>query len=382
MHFYIFWFCLLSLLLSWIIYPGIISLLASLRKNKPIQKNNTNLSLTIIIAAFNEADKIKSRIENLISLSGEYQFEIIVGSDGSTDNTVQIVESMFLPNVKVLDFKENRGRALVHNDCARKAKGDILFFTDAETIYEKDCLNKIVHHFLSSRIGAVSGRIMYLNEKESNIGQSAGLYWHYEEMIRTSESKLGILGFGTGAVLAIRKKAYQPIGPTEDIDYAGTLEVAAQGYKILYEPGALAYDYISKTSSGALKTRIRQTSRCFKSVFKRIVSKKILLNHPLVFVSALMHKTFRHLTPFFIIGLLLSDLLLLKQGGFYFIMMVMQVAFYGLALAGFLNEQLKIGKKNWLISLPYNFVLLNIGRGVGVYKAFFRKEQATYKTEL
>lgn len=378
----LFWLSAVCLVLSWIGYPACIFLLVIMQKDNKFVKRNDLQSVSFIIAAFNEEALIKDRINNLRLLNGDYPLEIIIGSDGSTDNTAEKAISFGLPEVKVFSFRENRGRAMVHNDCAVKAEGDILIFTDAETMFEKDFLEKILPYFADPEVGAVSGRIVYRNENKSDIGRSAGLYWRYEERIRMSESKLSILGFGTGAALAMRKTAYTSIGATEDIDYAATLEAAAKGYRVIYEPAALAYDFISETAEGAFRTRVRQTSRCFKSVLNRIFSRQILLKRPSLFCAALMHKTFRHLTPFFMLAIFISNFFLINSGIVYYISLFLQLAFYILAASGFLTDDRVRGPLRHLLALPYNFVLLNIGRGVGVVVAIAGRDRATYQTRL
>jgi cellulose synthase/poly-beta-1,6-N-acetylglucosamine synthase-like glycosyltransferase len=368
------------LVLSWVVYPGFIALLGWIWYEPKLARKGRKPLITVIIAVFNEEANIKRRIENLRSLEGGYPLEIVIGSDGSTDNTVEVSRSLGYPEVKVFVFEENRGRAMVHNDCVVSANGEIVLFTDAETIFEKDFLENIIPHFEDPSVGAVSGRIFYLNEDKTDIGRSAGLYWKYEERLRVAESRLGIFGFGTGAALAMRKEAYRPIGPTEDVDYAATLEAAAKGYKVLYEPRARAYDYISETPAGAFKTRIRQTSRCFKSVLRRIFSTHILQKRPSLWAAALVHKTFRHLSPFFMATVLFTNFLLLGAGTFYICLFFIQLVFYGLAIFGYLFDASISGPVSGLFSLPYNFTILNISRGIGVILAVLGKDRATYRT--
>jgi cellulose synthase/poly-beta-1,6-N-acetylglucosamine synthase-like glycosyltransferase len=378
----VFWACAAGLLLTWLIYPGFVMLVGLWPWRETSASNGKISFLSFIIAAFNEGSRIGERINNLMTLRCDWPFEILVGSDGSTDDTVEVVTSMKYAEVKVLAFQKNRGRASVHNACAMDAKGDILIFTDAETVFKKDFLEQIIPHFADPRVGTVSGRILYLNKDESSISRSADLYWRFEEYIRLGESRLGILGFGTGAALAMRKDAYSAMGPTEDIDYSATLRASGKGYKVLYEPHAVAYDRISVTPGGALKTRIRQTSRCFKSVLKLIFSAQILFRRPVVFAATLIHKTFRHLTPFFMLGLLFSNLYLLSANTFYGGLFVLQMVFYALAAMGYFRSRFSARWWRWLTILPYNFLLLNIGRGIGVIMALAGRDPSTYETTL
>jgi hypothetical protein len=180
----------------------------------------------------------------------------------------------------------------------------------------------------------------------------------------------------------MRKQAYTPIVPTEDIDYAATLEAAARDYKIFYEPTAIAYDYISQTAAGAFRTRVRQTARCFGSVLKRIVSGPILLKRPALFWAALMHKTFRHLTPFFMLAAIFSNSFLLDAGTIYVVSFLLQLIFYCLAIGGLIAGDVVRGPWRHILTLPYNFVLLSIGRGVGVIVAIMGRSRASYQTRL
>lgn len=363
-------------------YPASLFLFSRLKRRTYL--SNANFSerhfISFIVAAYNEDKNIKKRIKNLIEITRSYPFEIIIGSDGSTDQTVKTAQSCGLPEVRVLDFKENRGRAMVHNDCSEIAKGDILIFTDAETVFAHDFIELIIQHFSDEKTGAVAGRIQYLNEKNSDIGKSAGIYWRYEEYIRTCESKLGILGFGTGAALAIRKKAYEKITPNEDIDYASTLLAVAKGYNIIYEPKAMAYDYISESSQSAFKTRIRQTSRCFKSVLQKIFSRRIFLKRFDVFIAALFHKTFRHLTPFFMIFAFVCNIFLIGNHMIYGIIFLSQLLFYLLAFTGYILQEKYKGRFRVIFSFPFTFTLYNISRFIGVLKAVFGRETSSYIT--
>ena len=227
----------------------------------------------------------------------------------------------------LFDYRSNRGRASVHNALVEESTGNIVIFTDSETIFKNDFLSHLLPHFSDPSVGAVSGRIYYLNKDQSSIGESAGIYWKYEEMIRIAESRLGILAFGTGAALAFRKNAYKPISPSEDIDYAGTLACIRLGYKAKYEPCAIAYDYISETSLGAFQTRVRQTRKSFLSIIHGLFDEEIIFKRPVVFFTGLFHKTFRHLTPYFLVVNLLLNYLIIDAGMIYKLTFVFQLLF-------------------------------------------------------
>jgi len=335
-------------------------------------------NISFIIAAYNEEKYIENRIINLINLDYPRQnIEIIVVSDGSTDRTNEIVRRIAKENDRVilLDFPQQRGRAFVHNEAVKKAKGNIIVFTDAETEFEKDFLKVVLPHFSDPKVGCVAGRIYYKNKRDSSITESAGIYWRYEDLIRRLESELGILAFGSGAALAVRKELFKPLSLAEDIDRVTPLEVRMAGFRVEYEPKAIAYDYIEEDVKSAHKTRVRKTSRAFKDILRRFV-KINLFKDPLFLISVFFHKISRHLTPFYMIGIFILNIFLLNYGRLYTVIFFFQILFYIFAFLGWVLDRMK--KKFILFYLPYNFVLINIGRFVGVVKSIFGQETASY----
>jgi len=331
--------------------------------------------ISVIISVFNEEDTIAKRIENLNSFIGKGLIEILIASDGSTDNTVKRVKELENKIVKLIVFKQNKGKALVHNECAKVAKGDILIFTDAETSFDKNFFKFVLPHFADPQVGAVCGRIHYINENKSYVGRSAGIYWKFEDKLRRSLSALGLLVFGTGACMAVKKSNYCPIDETEDVDFALTMEIVAMGYKIIYEPLAIAYDYISETQYGTFKTKIQQTSQSYKSIAKRLFTKKFL-KRPITFFTVLCHKTFRHLSPFFMLSMLITNALISNMNFFYSLTFSFQVLFYSLALIGFF-----IQKKGYsLFNLPLQFIVLNLSRAIGVLISIIGKQKGPFNT--
>lgn len=373
----VFWTSAFLLFMTWIGYPMLVIGFASLRPTRARCDAIGRLpTFSVIVAAYNEEKNIGSRIRSLL-VEAPNALEILIGCDGCTDKTAEIART-FGGKVRVLEFPTNRGRALVHNDCVAQAKGEVVLFTDAETRFGDGCVEKLLAAFRDPTVGAVSGRIVYVNAAASPIGQSARAYWDLEERLRVAESKLDILGFGTGAVLALRKDLYRPIGATEDIDYAATLDIALGGYRILYEPSALAFDYISESVYGAARTRARQTSRSFLAIGRRLLSQRAL-GRPGVLLAGLFHKTFRHFTLAFLLGCLLGNVGVLTERGFYFVALVLQVIFYGLAFVGFVLHVSGKGSTR-LVNIPYNFVAQSLFRIVGLFRGLARRGAASYTT--
>jgi cellulose synthase/poly-beta-1,6-N-acetylglucosamine synthase-like glycosyltransferase len=223
----------------------------------------------------------------------------------------------------------------------------------------------------------VSGRIQYVNEDDSSITVSAGTYWRLEEKLRSWESALGILAFGTGAAFCIRRELYEPISANEDIDYALSMSVVQRGYRVAYEPEAIAFDLISATLNGAHRARVRQTSRASKSILGRLFKTPALVTRPGILFSVLSHKTLRHLTPFLMLSLVASNFFLWSFGEWYYLTMICQLVFYFLALLGGIGYLL--GWKLKPLAFPFTFVVLNSSRLWGMMDALFRSPPSVYR---
>jgi cellulose synthase/poly-beta-1,6-N-acetylglucosamine synthase-like glycosyltransferase len=377
-----FWFFALLAASTWILYPlGLVLARLLRRKNtrQPAAKADGDFfSVSFIIAACNEEEHIASRIENLLALDyPRHKIQIIIASDGSSDRTDDIVSSFSAghSNVKLLSFDVQRGRAAVHNEAVGEAGGEIIVFTDARTRFDREFLKNILPHFYDPEVGAVCGRLYYENVRESSIAESAGMYWKYEDFIRCLESDMGILSFGSGAALAVRKKLYEPIGLEEDVDRVLTLDAKIKGFIVRYEPRAKAYDYIEAAQSAAHAARVRKTTRAFGDVLVRLRRVNPLRN-PVLFMSIFFHKTSRHLMPLYMLGLFIFNLILINNGIIYLVLFALQLVFYALALGGWFLEKKR--KKVAVFYIPYSFTLLNIGRLSGITKRLRGRKVTSY----
>jgi cellulose synthase/poly-beta-1,6-N-acetylglucosamine synthase-like glycosyltransferase len=346
------------------------------RREQPV-RNGTDLTCSVLIPVFNEEKRIKKRIENL--LLSDYpvdKMEIIVASDGSYDRTVEFAKTYADEGVKVLEFRSNRGRASVQNDGVREARGEIVIFTDAETVFEKDFIEMITRRFEDPEVGCVVGNLVY-ETRGTAISSSEGVYFRYEKIIRQMESDLGILATATGACMAVRRELWRDLTPIDDSDFTTPLDVVLQGSSVVYAPDAVAYDVPASTVRGELRSRIRQTSKNLIGTLKRW-GWKGWIRHPLVSWGLLSHKILRWLTPFFMLTAFISNLYLLDEGPVYRAALITQAAFYALALAGLLGELVK--KRVPIGSPVFSFCVANIGMGLGVIKGLAGRAPAAYKT--
>jgi cellulose synthase/poly-beta-1,6-N-acetylglucosamine synthase-like glycosyltransferase len=312
-------------------------------------------TVSIIVVAHNEADRVEARIENLLALdypSGRR--EIIIGSDGSTDDTASRASRYVDAGVRVEAFREWRGKAAVLNDLVLTATGEVVLFADARQRFVPNVLRILVSHFADPIVGAVSGELMLTaDDRSTTIGRGTAFYWRYEKFIRWHESRAASTVGATGAIYAIRRVLFEPI-PNDTVldDVLIPLRIVRQGYSVQFEPGARAYDAVSATARQECARKLRTIAGTFQ-LFAR---ERWLLNplrNPLWF-ETMSHKALRLALPALHAMLFASNLAL--DGVLYRGALVAQVGFYAAALAGHLFRHAQ--RRPIVLSVPYVMCLL------------------------
>lgn len=270
--------------------------------------------VSIIVPTYNEAPVIERRINNL--LSQEYpddKFEVIIVDSGSTDDSPVIAGEIGRnnPNVKVLEEGERRGKASAINLGKSIAKGDIILVTDANTMFDINVLKEITPHFRNPEIGAVGGRFIPDNTNNKLAGIS-GIYWELESLMRRGESAWSSACLFHGEINAWRRDIIEADTESlaEDLDMSVT--ISKKGYRIVYEPNAIAYEPVPTTKRELLIQKKRSAIGTIQSFFKH--KNYLLLPRNryagIVFPS---HKTLQIFSPFIIIGHLITMALLMLQ---------------------------------------------------------------------
>ena len=235
---------LLSLFLIFYIYAGYpllaIGLGAMLHRN--VRKEHIEADVTILISAYNEEEGIGATIENKLGLDYPLEkLEIIVISDGSTDRTDDIVQSFADRNVRLLRQEPRAGKTSALNMAVPLAKGEIIIFSDANSLYAPDALRKLLPNFADEEVGYVTGKMIYANPDGTPIGEGCSAYMMYENALRSIETRLGSIVGVDGGIDAVRKVLYRPMNADQLPDFVQPLKVVEQGYRVVYEPEALLW---------------------------------------------------------------------------------------------------------------------------------------------
>jgi len=325
-------------------------------------------AVSLIIAAYNEEDVIREKIENTLQLDYPGSIEIIVASDGSSDRTNEIAGDYEARGVRLIAYGERRGKTSVINDTVGRAEHDIVVLSDANTMYDRGALRHLVKYFNDSSVAVVVGEMTLASASDAH--KSETYYWHYEVMLKFMENKLGAILGANGGIYALRKELFEPVPPDTIVDdFVIPLKIREKGYRLVYSPEARGFE---KTAQDIYAETVRRR-RIAAGNFQAVVLLWRLLN-PLrgyVSFSFFSHKILRWFAPFFMIGALAANAVLSTRP-FYLVLLVLQVAFYASAYLGWRAAPGSALKK--ICAIPHYLVTMNLAMLRG-FVNFLRGQQ-------
>jgi len=372
--------------LSWVcgallfyIYFGYPILLGFLARFAPLARKEFKApdpTVTLLISAYNESPVIAEKLENSLSMDYPNQLlEIMVVSDCSEDGTDQIAERYAKRGVRLIRQARRLGKTAGLNLAVPQANGRILVFSDANALYLRDAIRQLVRHFSDPGVGYVVGNARYVERASaSQAADAEGLYWKLETWLKRKESLFGSVVGGDGAIYAIRREMYSPLLPTDINDFLNPLQIIHRGYRGVFEPGAVSYEETAESFVKEFRRKVRIVSRSLNALWRipGVLNPFCEPRHWMLLVS---HKLLRWFAPVFMI-LLFAASLLLWRFPFYRAAALLQVAFYALALAGWMLQQ---RQNTWMIfSLPFYFCLVNLASLIGCVKCLRRDLAATW----
>lgn len=377
----LFWCGALFLLHTYFLYPLVLfawegihqvrlnarAIGSGVEKAKPLPPTHLP-KISLVVAAYNEASCIGQKIRNSLALDYPAEkLEVLIGSDGSSDGTDEIIAGAGDKRVK-LSPGARGGKTTVLNRCIPSANGDIIILSDANTHIEPDAIKKLVRHFEDPDVGAVCGKLRLYNPTKKDFEESA--YWSYESLIKLYEGKRGAVLGANGGLYAIRRRLFTQL-PASTVcdDFVIPMRILEHGYKVIYEPEAVALEETTEDYGQEFGRRARIAAGNFQSL--RLVPG--LLNPTAGFRAFAFwsHKVLRWSAPALMALVLLANLFLLDST-FYRLVLSAQILFYGLALAG--KAQFFEGKLRKACSVAYYFVTMNVALAVGFWR-FLRKTQ-------
>ncbi len=223
-------------------YPLVLALIGVFLPRRRSRSEEDLPTVALIVSAYNEERVIREKIENCLDLDYPRRLlRIMISSDGSDDGTNDIVREYADRGVVLKAFDRREGKSATLNKTVLGIEEEVLVFSDANAFYRRDALRKLVRNFESPRTGCVVGKLVYL-DNESYVGRGESLYWRYEGLLNRLESRLGSVLVATGTIFAIRRELFRPVNKDVANDFQIPADVASQGYDVIYEPEAVAFE--------------------------------------------------------------------------------------------------------------------------------------------
>jgi biofilm PGA synthesis N-glycosyltransferase PgaC len=359
-------------------YAVCVSLLAWLRP-RPARAGSTQPSVSLIVPAYNEAAWIGAKMEN--SLAIDYpadRLEILVISSGSTDGTDAIAQTYATRGVKTMVQPLRAGKEAAMQLAARHARGEILVFTDANAILNRDAIRLMVRWFADPDVGCVSGEKRVATGRGESAGAGEGAYWRYESTLKRLDSAVGSTMGAAGELCAIRADL-MTARETDNIieDFVLSMRVVEAGYRIVHEPGAVATEVASERFEDVFERRARIAAGGFQSIWRL----KSLLNpgRGLVWWQYVSHRVLRWgVVPLLLPLLVAVNWSLVSAGPIYKAILVVQVGFYGAAAAGWWLRRTPLGRRR-VLSLPFFFSAANAAALVGCARLVTGRQTVLWK---
>jgi len=296
---WVLWVCVSMVLLVVAGYPALLALAWPFAQRRRVFAASEPY-VTLVIAAYNEEQRIGAKLENCLALDyARERLKIVVASDGSTDRTDQIVESYRHRGVDLVCFPRT-GKTGVQNHVVAAARGEILVFSDANAMYRRDAIRKLVRNFTDPRVGCVCGQLVYSFDGEG-AGAAESAYWSYEKFMKQRESDLSSAIGVNGSIYAVRRSDYVVLDADMISDLVLPLAIVRNGKRVVYESEAISVEQGSTDYSMEFRRKVRILTRSIRGLLRM----RALLNpfrYGMFAVQLIMHKLLRFLTPVFLLA--------------------------------------------------------------------------------
>ena len=418
----LFWVAALGVGYVYIGYPVLLAVWAAVRP-RPTRRSpgcwTEPPRISIVIAARNEAARLPARIDNLMALHYPAdRREIIVVSDGSTDDTLGVLQRL-KGAIQAVAAPALGKAAALNIGCAR-ASGDILVFADARQMFAPDALLALVAPFSDPAVGGVTGELILDCEaanvsgrragerrrpvepdrwslgtgpgrrqgidrrgrQTSSIGEGVGLYWRYEKQLRRLESLVGSTLGATGAIYALRRSLYRPLPEDAILDDVLTpMRAVLAGYRVVFNERAIAFDRAALDARAERRRKIRTLAGNVQILWQEPRLLVPVVNP--VWLQYMSHKVGRLLVPYALLGLLAANVALAPGSLFYALTLAVQCALYLLAAYGAWLDRQRVRRvpgesAGWLAvdrlaRVALTFLVLNYSAVAGVAAALTRR---------
>lgn len=379
----IFWICIGIVFYAFLGYGIILYLLVKLKRivssSKSRYRAHYEPLVTLVIPCFNERDILEEKIENCKKLDYPVnKLKLVFITDGSNDGSESYLDKW--PEITVLHEPRRAGKTAAENRVMKYIDTPFVIFSDANTMLNTAAVREIVKHFADDKVGCVSGEKKIMSEAaDSASAAGEGIYWKYESFLKKLDSELYSAVGAAGELVAFRTSLYRDL-PEDTLldDFMQSMQIAANGYKIVYESNAYASEAASMNVKEELKRKVRISAGGWQSIV-RLSGKLTLAKTPLLWFQYISHRVLRWtITPFCLIAIFILNIFLAMDGSsFYLAMLGAQVLFYLAAITGLILENRKLRLK--AVFVPYYFTIMNYAVLAGLKKYLSGKQQGAWE---
>jgi cellulose synthase/poly-beta-1,6-N-acetylglucosamine synthase-like glycosyltransferase len=389
----LFWICFALLFWTYFGYPVLMYVWYKFNRMpiKRAEAGEYSPSLTLLIPAYNEADVIRRKLENSVSL--EYptnKLQILVIDDGSDDGTADIVREFATRGVTLIQQSQRGGKVAAINRGVEAATGEFIVLSDASPSYDQHALPLLIRRFIDPTVGVVVGKLA-LWDAATAVAKPAGLYWRYEAALRTWESETGSTVAVHGNMFAFRRSLYHglKVGTVND-EFTIAMESIRQHHRVVYEPEAISYDDASSRMADEFKRRARINAGRYQALFS---AGYLSAPNPGITFRLFSHKLLRPLSPMLMLGMLIANVVAVfaSEPGYGFsliplsntiaiLLLAGQIAFYLMAFVGWFAE--RAGKHNRILNVVYFFVSSQFSALVGFWRWLRGTQRVTWQKRL
>ncbi|ETW93604.1 glycosyltransferase [Candidatus Entotheonella palauensis] len=359
MAWWVFWSALAILAYTYIGFPILLAL-RGLLFPRPVRPGDATPTVSFVIAAYNEASVIVEKLDNIFALNyPRAQIEIIVASDGSDDGTDDLVAAY--EDIRLLTLPR-QGKNATLNEAAAVARGDILVFSDADSMLPPDALSHLIAPFSDNTVGGVAGNFHYTAQQAEGSGERT--YWQFDRLLKDLQHRSGSITSATGQLYAIRRQLFTPIPPDVTDDFYVSAQVHAAHQRLVFAVQARAYSTVAATADAEFRRKVRVMAGGLRSIW----AMRQLLNPVRYGFYALQLTTHKILRRGMIVPLILmtvSAMALMEESWIYPLTLYSLLGMLGLGALGLMLRHSSLGQHK-LLSLPLFFLLVNAAFVVAV----------------
>lgn len=375
----VFWVALATVAWVYLGYPALLALIASVRPRRRLRAR-LELPVSVIVAAHNEAPIIAAKVANIrASTYPDHLLEIIVVSDGSTDQTVERATAAGAS--LVLDL-ERVGKLAGLNEAAAHASGSVFVFTDADSVLERDALAQLVSSFADPSVGAVAANEIHGVERDGvPVALGEGMYWKYEQLLKRLEDAIGTTVSASGRLYAVRRDVFVPSDQSASTDdFVISTNAIRAGLQVAFAANARVLVESPDEGGTELRRKVRMMNRGLRASLALTVA-LLPAKRPGYLFALWSHKILRRFVGFFLVGLAVSTVILVGSSAWWWFALAPQLALYALALGGAIGQAMhrRVPKLLWV---PYYFCLSTLAAAIAVCSILRRTRYEIWEPAL